>query len=123
MDNAMIIPPNQLRWVRHGNQCEMSVLSGDPDKAGSLYAIRYRTLVACDVAAHWHPEDEHVTVIGGEVSLGFGKTFSADALRSLAAGSYALIPREQPHFSRYAAGTSLQVHGVGPLVTNYIEEI
>lgn len=76
--------------------------------------MRYRTLVACDVPAHWHPEDEHVTVIAGEVSVGFGEKFSGNDLRPLAAGSYAMIPRRQPHFTRYTAGTMVQVHGASP---------
>lgn len=39
----------------------------------------------------------------------------------LAAGSYALIPRRQPHFTRHAAGTIVQVQGIGPLVINYLD--
>ena len=77
-------------------------------------------LVVCDVPAHQHPQDEHVTVIAGEVSLGFGERFSANDLRRLAAGSYAMIPRERPHFTRYTAGTIVQVHGIGPLIINYV---
>lgn len=81
--------------------------------------MRYRVLVACDVPPHWHPEDEHVTVIGGELSLGLGERV-AESLRSLKAGSYALIPRTRPHFTRYKTGTIVQVHGMGPLVINHI---
>ena len=121
MHGAIVIPVEHLGWVRQNDECEKTVLFGDPDTSGGLYVMRYRVLVVCDVPAHWHPEDEHVTVIGGEVSLGFGERFSADVLRPLAAGSYALIPRRQPHFTRYAAGTIVQVHGIGPLVINYLD--
>jgi quercetin dioxygenase-like cupin family protein len=107
--------------VRYGDEYETTVLLGDPETPGDFYVMRYRTLIACDVPAHWHPEDEHVTVIAGEVSLGFGEKFLVEALRQLAAGSYALIPRKQPHFTRYAAGSVVQVHGIGPLVVNYLE--
>jgi len=121
LHGAILIPAEHLGWVRQNDECETAVLLGNPDTSGGLYVMRYRVLVGCDVPAHWHPEDEHVTVIAGEVSLGFGKRFSADVLRPLAAGSYALIPRKQPHFTRYAAGTILQVHGIGPLVVNYLD--
>ena len=73
------------------------------------------------VVSHWHPEDEHATVIAGEISLGLGEKYLLDSLRSLKAGSYAPIPRRQPHFTRYAAGSIVQVHGIGPLVINYLE--
>jgi len=111
----------RLGWVRQNDECESSVLFGNPFTSGGLYVMRYRVLVACDVPAHWHPEDEHVTVIAGEVSLGFGERFSAVVLRLLGAGSYALIPRKQPHFTRHAAGTIVQVHGIGPLLINYVD--
>ncbi len=118
---ATLTPVEQLHWVRHGNEYEAAVLSGDPEQPGSFYVTRYRVLIACDVPPHWHPEDEHATVISGEISLGLGEKFRADALRPLTAGSYALIPRRQPHFTRYTAGSIVQVHGLGPLVVNYLE--
>lgn len=118
---ATLSPVEQLHWVRHGNEYETAVLSGDPEQPGSFYVMRYRVLIACDVPPHWHPEDEHATVISGEISLGLGEKFLADALRPLTAGSYALIPRRQPHFTRYSAGSIVQVHGLGPLVVNYLE--
>jgi hypothetical protein len=118
---ATVALADQLRWVRHAGQYETVVLSGDPGIPGEFYVVCYRTLIACDVAAHWHPEDEHATVIAGEISLGFGEKFLAEGLCPLTAGSYALIPRKQAHFTRYAACTIVQVHGVGPLVTNYLE--
>ena len=118
---AMVTPVEQLHWVRHGDDYATAVLSGDPEKAGDFYVMRYRVLIACDVPPHWHPEDEHATVIVGEISLGLGEKFLMEALRQLTAGSYALIPRTLPHFARYAAGSIVQVHGIGPLVINYIE--
>jgi hypothetical protein len=83
--------------------------------------MRYRILAACDVAPHWHPEDQHITVIAGDVSIGLGDRFSVDLLRAVKAGSYASIPRKHPHFTRYAAGSVVQIHGIGSLVINYFE--
>jgi quercetin dioxygenase-like cupin family protein len=120
--DATLAPVEQLHWVRHGDEYETAVLSGDPERPGDSYVMRYRVLVACDVPPHSHPEDEHATVIAGEISVGLGRKFLADALRPLTAGSYALIPRNLPHFTRYAAGTIVQVHGIGPLVVNYLAQ-
>ena len=119
--DAILIAAEQVAWARHGDEYESAVLFGDPDASGRLYVMRYRTLIACDVSAHWHPEDEHVTVIAGELGLGFGERFSLDTLRRPASGSYAVVPRRQPHFTRYNAGTVVQVHGIGPLVINYLD--
>lgn len=122
IDNEKVILTELLGWVRHGIEYETAILSGDPEQPGSLYASRYRTLISRDVPAHWHPEDEHVTVVGGVFFLGFGERFSTQALRKLAPGSYALIPSQQRHFARYTPETIIQVHGVGPLTINYVEK-
>ena len=80
-----ILPLEEIRSVRHGDEYESTVLSGDPEKPGDFYVMRYRILIACDVA---HPEDEHATVIAGEISLGLGEKFLTEALQPLKAGSY-----------------------------------
>src|SRR6267378_1362899 len=88
--SAILIPAEQVDWVRQSNECESAVLLGDPDASGEFYVMRYRIVAACDVPAHWHPEDEHVTVIAGEVSVGFGESFATDVLCPLARGSFAM---------------------------------
>jgi hypothetical protein len=82
-NDIKVIPAEKLSWIRHDIEYETAALSGETQQPGSLYALRYRTTVSCDVPAHWHPEDEHVTVIAGEFRLGFGEIFSIDALRPL----------------------------------------
>lgn len=118
--NAKQSPSRKIPQRRSDPEYEMVVLSGDPEASGSSYVVRYRTLVACDVPAHWHPEDENVTVLAGEFYLGMGEEFSASSLRLFSPGSFAFIPRRQPHFTRYGRGAIVQVHGVGPLITNYL---
>ena len=36
---AILIPPDDVRWVRHGDEYEMAALLGDPDAVG---VMRYR---------------------------------------------------------------------------------
>ena len=78
---ATITPAEHLHWARHGDGHETAVLSGDRENPGDFCVMRYRVLIACDVPPHWHPEDEHATVIAGEISLGLGKKFLVEALR------------------------------------------
>jgi hypothetical protein len=49
---ATLAPVDQIRWTRHSDEYETTVLSGDPEKSGDFYVMRYRTLIACDVPAH-----------------------------------------------------------------------
>jgi len=101
-------------------RAEMAILSGDPAVASELYVIRFRIFAGIDVAPHWHPEDEHITVIEGAFGIGYGDSFVADTMTMLLPGAYLLVPKGVRHFSRYEAGTVVQVHGKGPLETHYV---
>ena len=48
---------------------------------------------------HWHPTDEHVTVITGTFALGMGEKFDAAAMKDLPAGGYALLPAQMRHYA------------------------
>ncbi|MFL6593234.1 MAG: cupin domain-containing protein, partial [Luteimonas sp.] len=43
---------------------QFAVLSGDPGKAG-LFVIRIKAPPGFRIANHWHPSDEHVTLLDG----------------------------------------------------------
>lgn len=47
------------------------MLEGDPMKAG-LFTIRIQLPANYKIPAHWHPADEHVTVISGTFYMGMG---------------------------------------------------
>jgi len=96
---------------------KMAVVSGDPGKA-ELFAIRLQLPAGYNIAPHWHPTDEHVTVLSGTFGLGMGETFGA--VKDLPTGSYALLPAEMRHFARAVTATTVQVDGMGPFVLNYV---
>jgi hypothetical protein len=98
---------------------QFAVLSGDPSAAGP-FVIRLKCPAGYKIAPHWHPTDEHVTVLSGTFSLGMGDTLDPKAAKSLAAGGYALLPAEMHHFAWTKSGATIQVHGMGPFVINYI---
>jgi len=98
---------------------EAFVLSGDPGKAGP-FAIRLRFPAGYKIAAHWHPTDEHVTVLSGTFSMGMGEKFDAAATKALVAGGYAVMPAEMRHFAWTKKGATIQVHGTGPFALTYV---
>ncbi|MCI0351262.1 MAG: cupin domain-containing protein [Acidobacteriales bacterium] len=112
--------PEKLKWVpiRPGN--EMAVVYGDPSKP-ELYAVRFRFADGFKVPPHWHPQDEHATVLRGTLLLGMGEKWdSAELKTSMVAGSYVFLPREMRHFAQAKGETILQAHGTGPFVINYV---
>jgi quercetin dioxygenase-like cupin family protein len=98
---------------------QIAVLSGNPGQAGP-FVIRLQMPAGYKIAPHWHPTDEHVTVLSGTFSLGQGDTFDPKATKSLSPGGYALLPAEMRHFAWTKDGATVQVHGTGPFVVNYV---
>ena len=98
---------------------KMVVLSGNPGAAGP-FTIRAKFPAGYKIAAHWHPTDEHVTVISGVFSVGTGNAFDAKALHAMPAGGFAVMPAEMRHFASVKVPTTIQVHGNGPFTVNYV---
>jgi quercetin dioxygenase-like cupin family protein len=98
---------------------QLAVLSGNPGATGP-FVIRLKMPAGYKIAPHWHPTDEHVTVISGTFSLGMGDKFDTAAAKPLSAGGYALLPAEMRHYAWSQDGATVQVHGTGPFVLNYV---
>jgi quercetin dioxygenase-like cupin family protein len=127
MESVRIHLPGDFEWRPVIDGAEMAVLDGDPAKAVQ-YVIRFRTHREIFVPLHWHREDEHVTVLAGPFSLSLDNALdkvSDQALdgerRELAPGSYAVIPAGVHHSAWYGAGTVVQVSGIGPFESIYVD--
>lgn len=95
------------------------VVSGDPGKVGP-FAVRLKMPAGYKIAPHWHPTDEHVTVLSGTLALGMGERFDKAAMKDLPAGAYGLLPAEMRHFAMAKTAAIVQVHGTGPFVLTYV---
>jgi ketosteroid isomerase-like protein len=98
---------------------KMAVLAGDPGKS-EPFVVRLQAPAGYQIAAHWHPTDENVTVISGTFALGMGDKFDKAALKDLPSGSVAVLPAEMHHFAMAKTATTVQVHGIGPFVITYV---
>jgi len=92
----------------------MAVLSGDPSKAGSDYAVRLKLVNGTKIGVHTHGDTENVTVISGTLLVGVGTSFDAAKMLALKPGDYVSIPAGTPHFAMARGLTVVQVNGVGP---------
>jgi ketosteroid isomerase-like protein/quercetin dioxygenase-like cupin family protein len=98
---------------------KMAVVSGDPSKNGH-FVVRLQMPAGYRIAAHWHPTDEHVTVLSGTFGIGMGDTFDQAALKEMPAGGYAALPAHMNHFAAAKTASTVQVNGLGPFVINYV---
>ncbi len=95
-------------------------LEGDLDAPNALFTYRLWLPDGYKVPPHFHPADEHVTVLSGTFNMGMGKTFDEKSAKVLGPGSYVVMPKGTPHFA-YATGmTFIQVHAIGPWGLTYV---
>lgn len=122
-DNHVLVGGPEIKWGDAPPVLEkgasLAVISGDPSKA-SPFVIRLKMPAGYKIAPHWHPTDEHVTVISGTFALGMGEKFDAATMKELQPGGYGLMPAEMRHFALAKTAATVQVHGVGPFALNYV---
>jgi quercetin dioxygenase-like cupin family protein len=123
MATHVLTTPAQLKWgppppVFEPN-AQFTVVSGDPSKPG-LYVVRLKMPTGYKIMPHWHPTDEHVTVISGAFGLGMGDRFEPAQLKELPAGGYALLPAQMHHYAMALNDAIVQVHGMGPFALTYV---
>jgi quercetin dioxygenase-like cupin family protein len=115
--------PEDLKWGDPPPVFEkgasFTVLSGDPSKAG-LFCVRLKMPAGYKIAPHWHPTDEHVTVVSGTFALGMGDKFDQASAKQLPPGGYALLPAEMHHYAVAITEATVQVHGMGPFALTYV---
>ena len=117
---ATVVTPFDIKWRPLRPGAEIAVVSGNPDAAGEPFVMRIRYTGTVRVPPHWHPTDEHITVLSGAFMLGMGERVGESAVTRLGAGAYALAPARMPHFAWSDGDTVVQVHGIGPFAINYV---
>ena len=115
-----VVTPGQLVWKPLIPGVEMAVVSGDPDKKGGLYVIRIRTKGEVKVPPHWHPTDEHITVLASSFLMARGDKYDASKLIDLKPGAHSLMPATMPHFGLHKAGNVIEVYGEGPFAPTFV---
>lgn len=98
---------------------QAAVLEGDPAKPGA-FTLRIRMPDGYAIAPHWHPADEHVTVISGTFVMGLGERVDRAKGHPLKAGAFAMMPTGTRHFAWTQGETVIQLHGTGPWGINYV---
>ena len=119
----VFVTPGDLTWQDGPPSlppgAQFAVIEGDPKKEG-LFTMRLKLPANYRIPAHWHPADEHVTVISGTFNMGTGDALDTNNGQALPTGSFALMPAQMHHFAWTMEETVVQLHGVGPWQINYL---
>ena len=120
----IMVAPEDIKWgpsppfLPPGGQCV--TIEGDPQTPNALFTIRSKLPDNYKIPAHFHPTDEHITVISGTFKMGLGKQFEEKSMRAMAAGSFMVMPKDTPHFASTSGETIVQVHAIGPMIFTYV---
>jgi quercetin dioxygenase-like cupin family protein len=115
-----VVQADAIQWKPLRPGAEIAVVSGDPNKKGSPFVLRLRYRGKARIPPHWHPIDEHLTVLSGTFRLGMGKSGDEGVTTALEAGAYAFVAAKMPHYGWTDGDAVIQVHGIGPFVINYV---
>ena len=96
-----------------------AVLDGDPATSG-LFTLRLMLPPGYRIPPHFHPADEHVTVISGKLNVGMGDQFDKKKGTVLHSGAFGVIPAGMHHYAWASGRTVIQLHGMGPWKLTYV---
>lgn len=98
---------------------KMAVLQGDPSQS-TLFTVRLELPDGYRIAPHFHPTDEHVTVISGTFLVGMGDSLVVARAMTLPAGGFVTAGANQHHYAIARGRTVVQVHAMGPFALTYV---
>ena len=98
---------------------QAAVLHGDPSKAAP-FALRLKMPAGYRVPRHWHPADEQVTLVAGDLTLSMGEAATAHA-QTLGAGDYVNLPARMQHEASTKSGAVVQINAMGPFEITYVD--
>ncbi len=98
---------------------KFAVIDGDPAATGPV-TVRLQMPAGYKIAPHWHPSDEHVTVLSGSIALGMGDAPDAAHMTTLRAGGYVVAPAKMHHYASSKNGATIQIHLMGPFGITYV---
>ena len=98
---------------------EIAVLQGDPSQSGE-YTVRLRLPDGYQLPPHFHPTDEHVTVVEGTFLVGMGDAVDLASATTLGQGGFVVAPAGVHHYAAARGKTVVQVHGEGPFAITYV---
>ena len=121
-DHLMVLPDN-IKWgpgpAHFPAGMQVAVIEGDPSGTGQ-YTIRAKFPKNFQILPHFHPTDEHITVIEGEFFMGIGDKLDENKATGLPTGGYADMKAGTHHYAFTKKETIVQVHGVGPFAITYV---
>ena len=88
--------------------------------ANGFVSLRAKLPAGYKVPPHFHPTDEHVTVLSGAMIFGMGDTVDAKSEKTVKAGGYFTAAAQMHHYAIAKTATVIQVDFIGPFDLTYV---
>src|SRR3984885_4639214 len=98
---------------------KFAVIAGDP-AATNLVTVRFEMPAGYTIPPHFHPTDEHITVLQGSFSLGMGDVIDKAHALTLSPGGYGVAMANMHHYAYTTTGATVQVPLQGPFAITYV---
>lgn len=92
---------------------QVAVLEGDPTGPG-IFTIRLKVPPLFHLTPHTHPAAERVTILEGDLAVGFGVTDDPRGAKRFGPGDFYVNPPGVPHSVWSRSGGIVQLTGEGP---------
>lgn len=118
------ILPDQIKWtaVPPAPGVELAWLNGGADKPGP-YVLRVHMAPQSTIPPHAHPDNRALTVLSGQLYVGFGSAVEPESTKVFPPGSLAIIPAGVTHYVQAKGGDVVfQETGVAPTATNWVKK-
>ncbi|HXN52904.1 MAG TPA: cupin domain-containing protein [Candidatus Acidoferrum sp.] len=120
VDAHKIVHFGDLKWTPIIKGCDLAQVAGDSNAEGAPFVLRIRCTDGTKIPAHWHPTDEHLTVLKGTFLVGMGESFDDSKLQTMNVGNFATMSKEARHYGMAKGETIVQIHGAGPFKVNWV---
>ncbi len=111
---------DSIPWGEPNNGARFVALYGDMTTEGETFVFRLEVQPGFEIRPHTHPINEHLTVLSGRFFVELGETMDKEDATAYGPGSYIVIAAGVPAFMWAEEEAIIQVHGVGPLTTQFI---
>jgi quercetin dioxygenase-like cupin family protein len=124
LKSHIMLAPGDLQWedcspaLPPGAKCV--TIEGDRSAPNVLFTYRVKIPDGYQIAPHFHPADEHLTVLSGTFNMGMGDRLDPTATKPMPAGSFMVMPKGTHHFAWARGETVVQVHAIGPWAITYV---
>jgi quercetin dioxygenase-like cupin family protein len=122
-DTSPIRSAKEVKWGApppvFPSGAKFAVIAGDPAATG-LITVRFDMPAGYAIAPHFHPTDEHITVLKGTFSVGMGDAVDKAHALTLSPGGYGVAMANMHHYAFTKTGATIQVHMQGPFAITYV---